>query len=216
VALTPPPYWKKLAFRYPAMIRDLHSNMRVGVENDQAIINSLLPGNAAHNLVLGGELLVSSAPGAATAVAAADPSAPAGPKTIEEALQLKTTYTFASQSLEFAMRDLAADVRDLAKNAPFQFDIKIIGADLEKDGITRNQSVRDFDQKDQTIADILTALVRKANPVTTVKDPSELDQKLVWVIGPDPDSPNKQIILITTRTAAATKKYTLPAPFVPK
>lgn len=215
VALTPPPYWKKLAFRYPAMVRDLHSNMRVGVENEQAIVNSLLPGNAAHNLVLGGELLVSSAPGTATAVAAAEP-AQAGPKTIEESLQLKTTYAFAQQSLEFAMRDLAADVRDQAKNAPFQFEIKIIGADLEKDGITRNQSVRDFDQKDQTIADILTALVRKANPITTVKDPSEADQKLLWVVGPDPDSPNKQIILITTRAAAATKKYTLPAPFVPK
>jgi hypothetical protein len=216
VALTPPPYWKKLAFRYPAMIRDLHSNMRVGVESDQAIVNSLLPGSAAHNLVLGGELLVSSAPGTATAIASAGPPAAAGPKTIEEALELRTTYNFASQSLEFAMRDLAADVKDLSKGAPFEFEIKIIGTDLEKDGITRNQSVRDFDQQDKTVAEILTALVRKANPITTVKDPSELDQKLIWVIGPDPDSPNKRIVLITTRAAAATKKYTLPAPFVPK
>ena len=214
VTLTPPAYWKKLAFRYPAMVRDLHTNLRIGVESDQAVVNSVLPGSAAHNLVLGGELLVATAPGAAIATTTTPEKQP--PKTIEEALQLTSTYQFASQSLEFAMRDLAVDVRDQAKGAPFEFDIKIIGADLEKDGITRNQTVRDFDQKDKSIAEILTALVRKANPITTVKDPSELDQKLIWVIGPDPDNAGRTIILITTRAAADAKKYTLPAVFVPK
>jgi hypothetical protein len=197
------------------MIRDLHSNLRVGVESDQAVINSLLPAAAAHNLVLGGELLVSSAPGTATAIASAGPAAPAGPQTLAEALQLKTSYNFASQSLEFAMRDLAVDVRDLAKNAPFQFEIKIIGADLEKDGITRNQSIRDFDQQDKTVAEILTALVMKANS-PAAPDPSDLAQKLIWLIGPDPDDPNKQVVLITTRAAAEIKKYTLQPQFVPK
>jgi hypothetical protein len=87
---------------------------------------------------------------------------------------------------------------------------------LKIDGITRNQSIRDFKQENQTVADILTALVRKANPVTTVKDASEPDQKLVWVIGPDPESPGRQVILITTRAAAAAKKHQLPPPFVLK
>ncbi len=102
------------------------------------------------------------------------------------------------------------------KGAPFEFAIKIIGDDLKLDGITRNQSIRDFKQENQTVADILTALVRKANPVTTVKDPSETDQKLVWLIGPDPDNPAKQVVLVTTRNAAKTKKYTLPPVFVAK
>ena len=114
------------------------------------------------------------------------------------------------------MRDLADDVKGLLKNPPFEFAIKIIGNDLEKDGITRNQSIRDFDQDNQTVADILTALVRKANPVTTVKDPSEKDQKLVWLIGPDPENATKQVVLVTTRNAAAAKKYSLPAHFVEK
>jgi eukaryotic-like serine/threonine-protein kinase len=188
--------------------------LRIGVENDQAIANSVLPGSAAHNLILGGELLVATTPGPGVAVLAAPVAS--GPKTIEEALQTKTSYSFASQSLEFAMRDLADDVQDNLKGAPFEFAIKIIGGDLEKDGITRNQTVRDFQQENQTVADILTALVRKANPITTVKDPSEADQKLLWVIAPDPDSPGKQVILITTRAAAAAKKYTLPAVFVAK
>jgi hypothetical protein len=56
----------------------------------------------------------------------------------------------------------------------------------------------------------------KANPVTTVKDPSETDQKLVWLIAPDPNEAGKEVVLITTRTAALVNKYTLPAQFVPK
>ena len=143
-------------------------------------------------------------------------SAASGPKSIEEALQTKTSYSFASQSLEFAISGLADDVKSNLKGAPLEFAIKILGTDLEKDGITRNQTVRDFKQENQTVADILTALVRKANPLTTVKDPSEADQKLIWVIAPDPDSPGKQIVLITTRAAAAAKKYKLPPPFVAK
>ena len=63
---------------------------------------------------------------------------------------------------------------------------------------------------------ILTALVLKGNPITTVKSPSETDQKLLWVIGPDPDDASRQIILITSRDAAAAKKYTLPPVFVAK
>jgi eukaryotic-like serine/threonine-protein kinase len=215
-AIVPPHYWSKLARRYPLMIGQLDEQMRIGVENEQAIVNSVLPPSAGHNLFLGGELLVSTAPGQAIVLAATAAPTAAAPKTIADALQLKTSYNFDQQSLEFAMRDLAEDVKGNLKNAPFEFGIKILGDDLKLDGITRNQSIRDFKQENQTVADILTALVRKANPVTTVKDPSEKDQKLVWVIGPDPENPGKQIVLITTRTAATTKKYTLPALFVPK
>jgi eukaryotic-like serine/threonine-protein kinase len=212
----PPHYWSKLARRYPLMIGQLREQMRIGVENDQAIVNSVLPASAGHNLFLGGELLVSTAPGQAAVAGTATPQASASPKSIADALQVKTSYSFQQQSLEFAMRDLAEDVKGNLKGAPFEFAIKILGDDLKIDGITRNQSIRDFKQENQTVADILTALVRKANPITTVKDPAEKDQKLIWVIGPDPENAGKQIILITTRAAATTKKYNLPAPFVAK
>ncbi len=218
LGLTPPPYWKKLSFRYPAMVRQFHEHLRVGVENDQAVINAVLPGVAAHNLVLGGELMIASAPGSGEIAAVANPMpTKALPKTLDEALQLKTTFTFAQQSLEFAMRDLEADAQDQIKGSNIDFRIRIIGEDLEKGGgITRNQSIRDFQQQDKTFAEILTALVLKGNPITTVKSPAETDQKLIWVIGPDPDDTAKQIILITSRDAAAAKKYTLPPVFVAK
>ena len=172
----------------------------------------MLPAAAAHNLVLGGELLIATAPGQAAVVAAAQP--PAGPKTIEEALELKTSYSFDNQSLEFAMRDLAADVGGMTRGGALDFQIKMIGSDLERDSITRNQSIIDFKQENQRVADILTALVMKANPITTVKDPAEPDQKLVWVVGPHPDNPSQQAVLITTRAAAASKGYKLPPAFV--
>ncbi|QDU27562.1 Serine/threonine-protein kinase PknB [Anatilimnocola aggregata] len=220
-SINTPDYWRRLSMKFPGMIEKLHDNMRVGVEGDQAIVNAYLPGSAAHNLVLGGELLVASAPGAGQ-VASGGPAKPTGPKSIEEVLALKTSMQFDANPLEFCMRDLAIDAQEVAKGSPFakggpqELNIKIIGDDLKIDGITRNQTVRDFNQQGKSISDILTALVMKANPVTTVKTPDEADQKLLWVVGPDPDNPAKQMILITTRAAAATKKYTLPPAFRPK
>jgi len=221
-SITPPAYWRKLSLKLDGMVEKLHDNMRVGVEGDQAVVNAYLPGAAAHNLVLGTELLVSTAPGAGGGPASGGPVKPAGPKSIDEVLAIKTSMTFDANPLEFCMRDLAIDAQELAKGSPFakggpqELQIKIIGDDLKIDGITRNQTVRDFSQKDKPLSEILTAIVMKANPVTTVKTPDEADQKLLWVVGPDPDNPAKQMILITTRAAAATKKYTLPAAFQPK
>jgi len=222
VALTPPPYWKKLSFRYPQMVTALHDNMRVGVESEQAVVNSVLPGVAAHNLVLGGELLIASAPGAAVAAGPATPAA-AGPKTIEDLLRLKSTLSFDAMAFDSVMAQIESDAQELAKGTPLgkggaeQFTIKILGNDdLRPEGITQQQTVRDFKQENKTLAEILTAMVMKANPVTTVQEPTETDQKLIWVVGPDPDNPSKQMVLITTRTAAAKKKYKLPDVFVPK
>ena len=163
MALSPPPYWKKLAFRYPGMVRDLHGQMRIGVESEQAIVNSVLPGAAAHNLVLGGELLVATAPGLAATVAAAAGSGRAqddrrGPAA-QDVLHVRQPVAGVCDARPGRRR-----AGQPAKDAPFEFAIKIIGDDLEADGITRNQSIRDFKQENQTVADILTALVRKANP----------------------------------------------------
>ena len=211
VGLNPHPYWRMVAFRYPAMIRYLHRQARIGVEGPQAVINGVMPGAAAHNLVFGGEMVLGA--GAASPVAVVD-APPTGPKTNDDVLKLNMDMMFDQTSLEFSMRDLAADINETHKPS-FDFGIKIIGDDLKLDGITRNQQIRNFSQQGKTVGEILTALVMKANPVTTVKKPSETDQKLIWVVGPDPDNPSRKIVLITTRAAAETKKYTLPATFVP-
>lgn len=63
---------------------------------------------------------------------------------------------------------------------------------------------------------MLTALVREANPNRSVKDASEPGQKLVWVIGPDPDDAERKLILITTRHMAKKRSNELPKEFASK
>jgi hypothetical protein len=215
LSLNPPAYWKKAWFNFPQMITALRSQMRLGVEDDQAVINFALPGVTAPNLIAATELSIASAPGAAAGTGPTTPVATKPkPQSIEELLQSKIDIGFAQQSLEFAMRDLATAARDEYPELPFDFQIKVIGADLQKEGITRNQQIRDINAKQTTVADVLTQFVRKGNPVTTVQNPNEVDQKLVWLVGPDPDDATKKIVLITTRVAAGEKKLTLPPVFV--
>ncbi|QDU97742.1 serine/threonine protein kinase [Lignipirellula cremea] len=208
--LDPHPFWKKLANRYPGMIRELRARARVGDDDQQAMVNAVLPAAAASNLLKGGELTISQTPGAP--LLASTDTKPTTPQTMDELLQFKTNMSFAQKSLEFALRDIAEDLKSELKNLPFDLEVKIIGADLEKDGLTRNQQVRDVVQRDKTVAEILTAVVVTA--MATGKPPTDPAQKMIWVVGPDPDNPSKQSILITTRAAAEIKGYTLPAVFV--
>lgn len=215
------PYWERVRLQFPNMIRYLHGKARIGVEDDTATINARLPGPAAHNLAFGAEMLLMSAPGAVAVAATTTKSGGAAPgglqpakMTIDDILaQYKTTIAFEAQSLELALQDIARDVNEQLKGLPFEFKIKIMGEDLRLDGITRNQTVRDFSQRDKPLGEVLTAMVMKANPVTTVKAPSEKDQKLLWVIEKDPDDPSKTVVLITTRQVSDQKKYKLPAVF---
>jgi len=212
--LTPPPYWRPVFLNLKPMISEWHRFTRVGVEREQVVVNTVLPVEAAHNLAVGGEMLLTLTPG--TAVVGAPMAASAsGPKTIEDLLQRKITLNFGELDLEFAIREVEKSVRDDFKGLPFEFKVSILGGDLQQEGITRNQKVREFNLQDARVADVLTSMVLKANPVTTVKDPSEVDQKLLWVVAPDPDNASNKIVLITTRKAAE-GKYDLPDVFKPK
>jgi hypothetical protein len=77
--------------------------------------------------------------------------------------------------------------------------ISIQGADLQLEGITKNQSLVNVDERDQPAADILRELLKLANP----------DGKLVYVI--KPDEHGAETIWITTRAAATKRGDTLPA-----
>jgi serine/threonine protein kinase len=207
--LNPPVYWRQLAIRYPSMIRFLHDEARIQVDGKLAVVNAILPKVAAHNLAAGGELLLASRPSEMMIVGTPKTTIP---QSMDELLMAKTKIAFAQQSFENVIKTIETDIVEKFPNLPFYFDLKVIGRDLEGNGITRNKEVRNFDSEG-SIADVLTALCLKVNPVTTVTKPSEVDQKLVWVVGPDPDDESKTVILITTRDASAAKNYTLPVPF---
>jgi hypothetical protein len=125
----------------------------------------------------------------------------------------KTTLRLDASNLEVVMQDIVEDVHNTYPQLPFEFDIKIVGEDLLKDGITRNQPIKDFAVENVPISEVLTAITMRCNPITTVKKPGEKDQKLVWVIGDDPGPAERRIVLITSRDGAANRKIELPAVF---
>lgn len=209
----PPPYWRRVALRLPAMIRFVVSRARVGVEDRQALTNVVLPAEAAHNLLFAGQMLLAEfdEPRPQTT----EPASP-GPRTIEDLLASRLDLVFDQRSLESALEELAGDVRSSFPQLPFPFELQIAGSDLQLDGITRNQQITRFEARDELLSNILTQLVTRANPIATVTDPADPDQKLVWVVGPHPTIADRQIVLITTRSAAARHEYQLPSPFQPQ
>lgn len=209
IDLNPPPYWARLAYRYHTMIRAVVDQMRSGKENKLPVINFAVPLQATPNLIAGAELAIASEPGAVVAVAT--PTAMT-PTNMDELLAYKSSVDIPQQDLEFAVKDIEDDIKESLPDLDFPFAIKIIGNDLRTDGITRNQAIRDYKATDVSLKEILTGLVLKANPDAT-EGPTDPLQKLIWVIGPDPDDDSRQIILLTTRKAAETKEYELPSVF---
>jgi hypothetical protein len=134
---------------------------------------------------------------------------------LDDVLAFTMSLNIPQQDLNLAVADIETEIKDAIGRVSFPFAIAILGDDLKVDGITRNQAIRDFVIKDKPFSEVLTGLMMKANPDPSVKDPSEVNQKLVWVLGPDPNDPENEIILITTRTAALDpeRKFKLPAVF---
>ncbi|TWT31640.1 serine/threonine protein kinase [Blastopirellula retiformator] len=204
--LSPTPYWQSLGGKFPTMLEFVHKFTRTGADGKQAIVNIALPSYAAPNLLAASELTISASSGGASA---APPTAIAsgggGAQTLQQKLKNKISLGFPQTSLDFAMGFFGDEL-----GAP----VKLLGGDLQLDGITQNQQIRQFNMMDKPAEEVLVALLMKANPITTVTAPNEADQKLVYVIGPDPENPDgEKVILITTRAQAAKKKYELPAPF---
>lgn len=135
-----------------------------------------------------------------------------GADPIEDALALRLSIDVSNESFQSVADDLAKRVQ---KRAP-QFEIKVLAKDLQLEGITRNQAIRNLRLEDATVAEILTALVVKGNPLPAGQATTDANQKLVWVVGADPENRERRVVLITTRAAAKARGAELPAPFVKK
>lgn len=196
------PYWQPLALRFPSMLRFLDEQTRTAIEGKQVVVNAALPAEAIHNLILATELC-SVTPASATVIDVVDRS----DWGIEQVLAHTTSIRFSQKSLEQAMRDVGDQIREELRGLPLPFEIEILGSDLELEGITRNQQIRDFAVNNVSLAEALTALVQKANPEQAAS-PSQVEQKLVWI--PQAESGG---VLITTRSAAQTKSLPLPTVF---
>ncbi|MGB7345310.1 MAG: protein kinase [Pirellulaceae bacterium] len=198
--------WRLLANRLPQMIRFLVDQTRLGVEDDVVIANAYLPAAATSQLSIATLLALNTPPGTA-AVATADASTT--PLMVDQMLDRKMSVSFDQESLEFAIDAIVGDFTESLPAGSTMPEVRIIGSDLEKMGITQNQQVRDFKKKDIPLRTVLTDLVLGANPDKTATGPDDPKQSLVWVVHQEGGKP---VILVTTRVAAD-GKYELPSEF---
>ena len=180
-------YDKKLLMsHYPEQLRLLAENIRSDADGDMALLRCYLPSVATHNLLLETELALAEAPRPSNSATASSGNKT---QTIAELLQKKTTLTFPRDTLEKSLENLFRDVG---------INYEILGTDLQLEGITKNQSFG-LDEQDKPAGEILRKIMILANP----------DGKLVYVVKPkQPGGP--EMLFITTRSAAAKRKDTLP------
>lgn len=200
-SLHPSKYSRQVVARLPAMLRQLASYTRRANERDVAILRSYLPVVAGHNLLLASELAIAESSGATTAVSIAPQDAPLS---VADRLRKVTSLRFTRDTLETALGMLASDIG---------VEITILGADLQLEGITKNQSFA-MDSTDRPAEEILVEILRKANPDKAASGPADPRQKLVYVIRPSASPGAPESIIVTTRAQAAQRGETLPAAFV--
>jgi hypothetical protein len=200
-ALGPSPYSRNVITRLPVMLRTLAAYTRTSYDRDVVELRAYLPVVAGHNLLMGTELALAEARGnSAPHSAFAAANSPGG---VGERLKTVTSLRFPRDTLETALRMLSEDVG---------VSIVIRGADLQLEGITKNQSFA-IDVTDRPAAEILVEILRLANPDKTSTGPNDSRQKLVYVVGPEsPGGP--EVVFVTTRARAADRGEALPEAFV--
>ena len=209
------PYWRALGLRYPQMMRALNRYGRFGFEDGQVVANAYLPPDAMSNIVVASWMALNNSSGEPAPTVASKPKSATKPpaKSIDEVLESKITIGFEQESLESALQLIASEVSESVLGGT-PISMAINGTAFQKEGITRNQQVRAFKQSGVTLRAVLTDLVRRSNPVTTVQSPTERNQKVVWLVLEDSERPGEKKIELTTRTWSEANKVSLPKEFV--
>ncbi len=216
VSELPHPHWRAMANRFPNMLRAFDAQTRFGVENGQAVMNGYLPIAAAPNLIYASWMAFQpgSTAAGASAVASATSDAPAASAlTPEQILDRKITVAIDQTGIENVLQAIGEQANDKlpAGTKPLRFELD--GAGFQRSGITRNQQIKDFQVKDQTVREALIVLAKKGNPVQPLNDLKSDDQKLIWVLI-DGGNPDKALLSLTSREAALSAGHKLPAEFV--
>lgn len=210
----PPAYWRAIALRMPQMVRALVRSSRFGLEEGQIISNVYLPPESLENLTVGVWMSLQEGGEVQTATVA-QPKPPAMPSSAEDLMERPMSISFEQESLEMGLAAIATEFNDSVLKGAQPLAFTINGAAFQKEGITQNQQVRGFSQSSAPLRKVLTDLVRRANPVTTVQSATEKDQKVVWVLLDDPSSSGGKRVELTTRTWAEANGATLPKEFLP-
>lgn len=193
-----PAYGRKMLARFPGMLRQLADNTRRGDADKQALLRAYLPAVAGHNLLMGAELLLTQ-----RNMGDANNAESAAPQelTLNERLERPVTLSFTKDTLQRALELLAEEI---------EAEIKIEGNELRVDGITQNQTLA-IDLHDRPAREILTEILRRANPDRTAENAADPRQKLVYVVEEGDGGQSRMIV--TTRAAALRRGLALPAEF---
>ncbi len=202
---SPQTYWRGLALRFPQMLRTAEEFSRFGVEDGAAIMNAYLAPEAAPNLLLASWIALqdtATIPGSSVAATGA-PTPAQAPLSLEAYLGRTIRLSFDQEPIEVALSLIGeAANRDLPAGTP-TLSFVLDGDAFEKAGITRNQQLRDFNMNGKSVREALTEVAKRGNPVTTVTDTRQEDQRLIWVVMLDPQNSQPLRIALTTRAAAA-------------
>ncbi|MFN7289257.1 MAG: hypothetical protein ACK5T6_01620, partial [Pirellula sp.] len=210
------PYWRLIAARFPQMIRTVAKNTRMGIEEGQLVFNLYQPRESFDNLAIGTWMAMQDSGSGSTQLVVMPSSKSDAPKlSVEDILNRPMSLAFAQESLEMSLAAIATEFNDSLPEGENRIEMAINGGAFQKEGITQNQQIRDFSFEKAPLRDLLTALVRRANPVTTVQSPTEKDQKVVWLVLENASSPGGKKIELTTRSWVEANGAQLPKEFLP-
>jgi hypothetical protein len=186
-------YSRDVLFDYPLMIEQLGRHTVVGTTRREILVRTYLPAVAAHNLALGAHLALAERPRPAGASQARGTAAKATPaESLTQRLDRKMSLSFDRATLEKALQMVGEELG---------VEVVIQGADLQLEGITKNQSFS-LAEKEQTAREILQKIMLRANP----------DGKLIYVLR-GPANGGGETLVVTTRASAKQRGETLPAEF---
>ncbi len=203
-------YWNNIRVRWAGMLQFVYSFTRIGTERGEAIVNGWLPAVSAHNLLASAEIMLS----AGTSSSRSSPIVARAPQSLEELLQRKRNLKITSSpDLVNLLSDLQNEILDDFPDLPFEFEIRLMGSDLEEQGITQNQRPGEISMPDNSLAEILTEICFQANPDKNATNPADERCKLVWMVPQVPEGAGQGVIFITTRKAAEVRGDRLPDAF---
>jgi hypothetical protein len=205
IGLDPHPFGRRVVARFPMMVRKLAAYSRAGVEADHAVLRCYLPAVAGHNLLMGAELTLAEAlagSGSLPSVSASHATAAKNSESLRDRLRQTASLSFTRDTLEAALEQLSKQIN---------VDIEILGADLQAEGITKNQSFG-IEMDEKPAEAILVEILRLANPDKSATGPADPRQRLVYIIAPAANDRPERVI-VTTRSRVAERGDELPAIF---
>lgn len=204
------PSWRLLAMRLPMMLQYVGKQTRSTILGESVVASTYLPGEAASQVALATLLAMNTPEGRQNAVVRSETTTELS---VEDMLNRSMSISFLQQSLQFSVAEVVDEFKQSLPPGNTMPAVRIVGGDLELNGITQNQQIRGFERENVPLRSVLTDLVLGANPDKTATGPKDPKQALIWVVHPTGKSPDQTEILITTRDAAKAKQYELPPEF---